>query len=430
MAVDIRSLLVAMAYALLLSWIFIVDITVHWAYMGFIGEFSWGGLAFVMMGTFVLSAATRGEDTRGYILISMVYIYFIPSLIFIGFGLNPLDHAAGFALMAVLVYVLSAVRMEAVKVQGVSPNAMLYTVFALIVFGVVIQAWFGGLTYFNLDLDLVYQYREAAASQLPALFGYFYSNISTVLVPVALLFALRFNAMPVAFAVLVCAVVLFGMTQHKVVLFGPFAILFLYFFYRLRPKLWVVGIAFMAMPVLSAIEILVDQYVYQSNTFAYFTALFVRRTLFFPPVLDGSYIEYFGSNAKFYWSSSSVGALFATNPYGITPPYVIGYEYFANADTSANTGLVGSGFANAGLVGIALYAAVVGLMIAYINAYGRKLDHGLVTAVTLMTMYNIFTSTDLLTAFLTHGALLLMILLIFFPTVTSAKPVPQRLAAA
>lgn len=430
MLVNYRSLTAALAYALLLTWIFIVEISIHWAYMGFVGFFSWGGLVMVLLGTTILGLITRGEDTRGYILLSLMYILFIPSLIFIAFGLNTSTHFVAFWLMIGIVYVVSAVRLHPFDMASAAPRTLLYTVFFFIVAGVVIQAWYGGLRYFNLDLDRVYEFREAAASELPPFFGYLYSNISTVLVPVALLFAVRFRSLAVAAAVLVAAVVLFGMTQHKIVLFGPFAILFLYYFYRKKPREWVIGLAFFTLPLISAIEILIDRFIYGSTTFAYYTALFVRRLLFFPPVLDGAYIQYFEVNAKYFWSASQVGALFSTNRYGVTPPYLIGYEYFANADTSANTGVIGSGYANAGLVGVALYSAVTGLMIAYLNAYGRRIDHGLVTAVSLLTIFNIFTSTDLLTAFLTHGALLLFVVLAFFPPETERLAAPRKLALA
>ena len=428
MLVNYRSLAAALAYALLLTWIFIVDITVHWAYMGFVGFFSWGGLVMVLVGTIVLALITRGEDTRGYILLSLMYILFIPSLIFIAFGLNTTTHFVAFWLMIAIVYAASAVRLPPLDIANAAPRTLLYTVVFLIVAGVAIQAWYGGLRYFNLDLDRVYEFREAAASELPPLFGYLYSNISSVLVPVALLFAVRFRSLGVAVIVLISAIILFGMTQHKIVLFGPFAILFLYYFYRKKPREWVIGLALFTLPLLSAVEILIDRFIYGSNSFAYYTALFVRRLLFFPPVLDGTYIQYFEVNAKYFWSASQIGALFSSNRYGVTPPYLIGYEYFADADTSANTGVIGSGYANAGLFGVALYSVITGLMIAYLNAYGRRIDHGLVTAVSLLTIFNIFTSTDLLTAFLTHGALLLLVVLAFFPPQTHRLPAPGKLA--
>jgi hypothetical protein len=412
---DFRSLGIALLYAAVLSWIYLVEITLHWGYMGFEGRFNYWGLALVLAGTAALATLTTATDTRGYILTSLAYIVFIPSLIYIGFGYETREHLAAFLMMIAIVVVVSKVELRTFDVGEASPPAILGAVITAILIGVAVQAWFGGTRYFNLNIELVYDYRQAAADELPPLFGYLYSNISSVLVPVALLLAVRFGSLFLVAVTLACSVLLFGMTQHKVVLFGPFAILFLYFFYRTKPRAWVIALAFISVPLLGVAEILIQRYVFEVNDYAYFNSLIIRRVFFFPPVLDSAYIEYFSVNAKYYWSASQLGGLFVTNTYGVTPPYVIGYEYFADADTSANTGLVGSGFANAGFLGVAIYSAVTGLMIALLNAYGKRIDHGFVTAVSLSTVYNIFTSTDLLTAFLTHGALMLFILLAFFP---------------
>ena len=414
-AIDYRAMVVALSYAVILTGIYLVEITLHWAYMGFEGEFSYRGLALVLGGTAVFSLVNSASDTRGYILTSLTYILFIPSLIYIAFGFDTGDHLIAFLMMVAILYLASSISLRPFDVAEIPPRPLLMAIVAAIIAGVAMQAWYGGLTYFNLNIELVYEFRQAAAEQLPPLFGYLYSNISSVLVPVALLLALRFNSMYMAAIVLVSSVILFGMTQHKIVLFGPFAILFLYFFYRKKPGAWVIGVAFLSLPAIGLAEILIDRFVFESYEYSYLNSLLIRRVLFFPPVLDGAYVEFFSVNSKYYWSASQIGGLFISNIYGVTPPYVIGYEYFADADTSANTGILGSGFANAGFFGVAVYSVITGLLIALLNSYGRRIDHGLVTAISLMTVYNICTSTDLLTAFLTHGAFLLIVLLAFFP---------------
>ena len=111
------------------------------------------------------------------------------------------------------------------------------------------------------------------------------------------------------------------------------------------------------------------------------------------------------------------------NPHGVTAPFLIGEEYFGDTDTSANAGMIGSGYANAGLIGVAVYAALIGLLISVLNAYGRRIGHAFVTAASLSTIFNVVTSTDLVTAILTHGLLLLLLLLALFPPADA--PVPE-----
>ena len=91
---------------------------------------------------------------------------------------------------------------------------------------------------------------------------------------------------------------------------------------------------------------------------------------------------------------------------------------------SANAGMIGSGFSNAGVIGVAIYAMAIGFLISVLNAYGRRIGHAFVTAASLSTLFNLVTSTDLITAILTHGLLLLLLLLALFPPATATAREP------
>jgi hypothetical protein len=59
-------------------------------------------------------------------------------------------------------------------------------------------------------------------------------------------------------------------------------------------------------------------------------------------------------------------------PYDLPSPRVIGYFYYNNERTAANTGWVASGFGNAGLVGVVIYSILLGLLISYLNTATKK----------------------------------------------------------
>ena len=307
-----------------------------------------------------------------------------------------------------------------------SQTSILALVFGMILLALGLQVAFGGMENFNLDIERVYEFRRETASKLPDIFGYLYSNVASVLVPVALVLSLRFRAYWLAALALVSTVILFGITHHKSALFGPFFVAILYAVFSRIKSPRTLGLAFMAVPALCVAELLYLRFVASYDGAAYITSLIARRVLFVPAMLDGFYVDYFSNAPKYYWSTSRLGAWAVDNPYGVPAPLLIGYEYFSSAEMSANTGIIGSGYSNAGLVGVSIYAVMSGIFLGLLNNLGRRIGHAFVAAVSLTTVFNILTSADLLTAILTHGLLLLLLLLAAFPPELADRRSPQR----
>jgi hypothetical protein len=423
MSLAIRPIVVAVLYTALLSWIHLNEIVVFWSYMGFYGEFTPTRFVAVLVAAAVLAVITpQPKDTRGYILVTMQFLFFIPSIVYIGFSEINWDHVVSFFILIAFVYSFSALRIGVPDIGAVSPKLILSFVFGAILFALLIQATFGGLEYFNLDIERVYEFRRVAAAELPPIFGYVYSNVSSALVPLSLLLSMKYRSRALIVLTLVSAVLLFGMTHHKTVLFGPFILLVLYkLFERQYSSKNIMNLVFLAIPIIGLMEIYFTRSILGQFSPGYLNSLIIRRVLMVPTMLDSLYIDYFGQRSFYYWSWSRIGGLFVSNPYDQAAPFVIGFEYFSDLDMSANAGVIASGYANAGLVGVALYSMLAGLLLALLNAYGRRIGHAFVAAASLMTFHTILTTADLLTAILSHGVLLLLMVLTLFP---SAAPQP------
>jgi hypothetical protein len=395
-----------------------------WGYMFLVGKFSVGALALSSLSAIALALllpATR--DTREYLLTCLHYLFFLPATVFMFYSNTNYMHRASFAIAVGGVYVLSALKSPIFALQPLPPRQILTIVFGLIGFSIIIQAAFGGLTYFNLDIERVYEFRSVSAAEIPSIFGYVYSNVSSVLVPVALTLSIKFRNNFLALLTILCAVVLFGMTHHKSVLFGPFVVAFLYLLFQRMDSSRVLGWAFVAILIACLFEIFIMRQILSSPDPAYMSSLIIRRVLFIPSVLDGLHTDLFSIVSQYYWSTSKIGDWLVDNPHGVTAPFLIGEVYFGDTETSANAGMIGSGYANAGLIGVAVYSALIGLLISVLNAFGRRIGHAFVTAASLSTLFNVVTSTDLVTAMLTHGLLLLLLLLALFPP--AVAPVPE-----
>jgi hypothetical protein len=274
---------------------------------------------------------------------------------------------------------------------------------------------FGGTTHFNLDLDRVYEFRRTAAAELPAITKYLYSNISNVFIPIGLMIGVMFRNRTLAIFIIASSIAIFGMTHHKTVFFTPFITLLLYFLFKKTKNPSQLGWLFILIAGTSLLEVCYLKYILKENVPGIFTSYSIRRTLLAPAVLDKIYVNFFIDNFKYFWSTSKLSLGLIKVPLDSSAPFLIGISFFGDEGMSANAGILGSGFSNAGLWGAALYASITGFLISLLNSYGRILGHSFVTSISVMTVIFIITTTDIVTAILTHGILSLLFFLSIIP---------------
>jgi hypothetical protein len=412
----LHFLVMSMAYCLLLSWIYFDEIVPLWSYMGFNGTFSLTGLSgSLIFVTLIGFFCPITKETRSILLICLSFTAFIPSVIYISYAPDILYSYTNYAICIFMLFSLSGVKLNSPFFSTSNTTLYMYAMAFFAVLAIIAQAAFGGMDDFNLDIDKVYDFRREASDKLPPIFAYLYSNVSTTLIPILIVFSIVRRNYALLLISFIIAILLFGMSHHKGVIFGP---VFIALFYLLlsRPILrkYMLYI-FLLIPIISLLEISYTRNFIGIEEPSYLTSLIVRRVLFVPSMLDLTYIEFFSANPKYYWSGSSLLSWALQNPYGITAPHLIGFDHFADLDTSANTGIVGSGYSNAGIFGVFIYSASTGILIALLNSYGNKIDAAVVSAISLTSVFNIVTSTDFLTSFLTHGLLLLIFSLAFCP---------------
>jgi hypothetical protein len=406
-------LFLAIAYATLLCWIYTTEIVPIYGYMGFDGIFSLANYAqaIIIVSIFALSLPVR-SDTRSLTLVSILYLFLIPSAVYVSLSEQRPESVALLVGATLSIIIISRLQFALPRLGQFDSAVLRNGMLAITLFLVGAQAYFGGLENFNLDIERVYEFRRESASDLPEFFAYVYSNVSNVFIPFLLITAyIRKNYLQIMLLFTI-VIILFGMSHHKSVIFGPPLAFGLYIFFSRNWPIIRFPNAFLFVPLISVFEIGIYRLA-QSIDPAYFTSLLIRRTLFIPPLLDAKYFEFFSVNPLYYWSSSRIFSPFIESNYNISAPFIIGYEYFQDLDTSANTGIIGSGFANGSYWGVLLYSVLVGILISFLNSAGSRISHAFVAAFSFLTIFNLFTSTDLLTAFLTHGLLTLILVLTF-----------------
>jgi hypothetical protein len=59
-------------------------------------------------------------------------------------------------------------------------------------------------------------------------------------------------------------------------------------------------------------------------------------------------------------------------PYELNSSHLIGYHYYNNVLTGANTGWLGSGYMHFGFAGMLIYAVIIGLLLGLVDMLCKK----------------------------------------------------------
>ena len=249
---------------------------------------------------------------------------------------------------------------------------------------------------FNFDLDLlllrdVYDRRFAVEDRYNTFILYSSSFMSKFVLPISLLRSLQKKKYIVALVVILLFVWFFLTTSLKTVLFTPIVIIAL-FYARKTKRLEIETLMIFGLSLL-----LIGEYVLLDGI------LLSRRLFYIPSILNNYYFDFFQGNSQYLsygWYNP-----FLNYGYELSPNRLIASVYWGDSGTSANNGLVSSGFMNFGVLGVYFYSILFGLVIAqFPNRIQRKF------AGVFVLMVFAFTTSFFITSMLSHGILLFLLL--------------------
>jgi hypothetical protein len=204
------------------------------------------------------------------------------------------------------------------------------------------------------------------------------------------------------------------MTAHKSTLFSPLLIFLVYVVSRSRNLIYKFNLTFLVV-LLIALGDFWLQVNYAPETFGTTAALTLERVFFTPAHLNYMYYDFFSKNEWVLFSNSKLTLGLLDYPYPLDGSYMIGDAYFGNDQMSANTGWFGSGYMQAGFAGVLLYALIIGAVFKYIDECARRSgEQALITASVIVPVVVLVTSSDLPTAFVTHGLYINLLLIACF----------------
>jgi len=253
----------------------------------------------------------------------------------------------------------------------------------------------GGLSYFNLNILRVYEFRDDASAALNVgIMAYFVSWVAKVVGPALLALALFWGKPLLLIAAIGLQIFWFGITGHKSVLFYPLIPFFVWFFYRKSRALSLVAIGGLALVVLSLLLYLIlDE--------LFIASLLVRRLFFVPAQLNFAYYDFFTANGFLYWANSFASG-FVEYPYDSSPAQVVG-DYLGHG-AFANNSFFSTGYMHAGLIGMLIYSAISGWVLSVVDSLcAIGFEKWLAISFVAGPLVAMLMSADLLTALLTHG---------------------------
>jgi hypothetical protein len=142
-------------------------------------------------------------------------------------------------------------------------------------------------------------------------------------------------------------------------------------------------------------------------------ALLVVRMTALPGLLTGYYYEFFSSH-PYAMLGYSIFRSFVGYPYAVQPPYLIASTYFHNPAMESNANLWADAFANFGYVGLVVSSLLLGLVLWLYDSMAAGRDKRFAALAIGLPAFAL-ANTGLLTALLTNGIALAMVLIYLMP---------------
>jgi len=339
-------------------------------------------------------------------LIHLLFLFpILPMIVLYGAENNSREFLYSVVLGFTVVQILRNIKLSPLRIAKI--YAPTFSKFLLIISWstILIILALGGTRYFNLNIFDVYEYRTLASKNLPSIFLYILPVISKVALPSSLLISIHYKNKFLACLAILGSVIIFGLTSNKGPLFFPLITLAVYFIIgRESPIKWLIVFYILTL-ILSYISFFIAG-------LEMFGSMIVRRSYLIPAELNYLYFEFFSSpeNNFFYWSDSRITAGLYESPNDFSGPRLIGMEYFRE-NSNANTGMFGSGYMQAGYVGMMIYVIILSFIFMMVDSYSKVMDTRLIVPLVLLTTLTSMISSDMLVSLLTHGLIYCVIIL-------------------
>lgn len=257
------------------------------------------------------------------------------------------------------------------------------------------------LSVFGLD-EHSYDVRRALDDNETLLTLYFFSPLCKILIPLMIIYGLNNFRQRWWLTVVGVALMLylFIANPQKTLLFSVAVIMVFWLFKDCHAKAGMLLYALLGVCAASvALNLIAGNLMAES--------ILIRRIFFLPVEVSEAYFSFF--NGHPICLSHSFLSRFFDYPYAQEPTFLIGYLMYNTDVANCNTGIIADGFMNFGHLGSLFFVAMAALVVRFIDATDYDSRFFGLSFLLLFTFLN----GAFFTAMLTHGGILLMLVMMF-----------------
>lgn len=305
-------------------------------------------------------------------------------------------------LSVIIIFIITNSIKIKFPMYGGSPNIILIILFA---FGSLTYAHLVYIAHNHLVLNLkdVYEVRLQMREIVGGVWGYFQTWLAKVILPFLLTISVYKKRTLFVFITVILCISMFVLTSHKSYAIYPFAILLIYIIFQFNNH----SLIILTLGVLG-INIFVLLYVIFGDLTG--LALFVQRAIYKPAFLNFFWVDVFKDLDWICLSHSKINP-FMEYPYSHNPPYLVGEALRGSVDTRSNTSFLGTGFANFGFLGVVIFSFIVGFLLKILDIFSKNWPVCFSSMIAFVPFNSLLRGGDLFSSFLTHGILMILILI-------------------
>lgn len=296
------------------------------------------------------------------------------------------------------------------RVRTVSPRVFWIGIIAFSAATYGALAASGAIKFALPSLTQVYGVRAEFSGYLAnnRIVGYLVPNQANVINPLVIATGLYLRRWWMVIVGMVGELVIYAAAAYKTVLFAvPVLVIVAIVFRKSRPR----QSALMPWAFVGVISVsaMIDAALHTP----WITSLFTRRFMDLPGFLTGAWVSVFSDGPKALFAYSFLSKFFYYH-YATPPAYVVAAQVLDSPLTNANANLFGDGYANFGWWGMVFESAILAVVLVLANRFSRGIP--LMIVIQLFVMASItLANTSVVTALLTHGLVIALIVLALAP---------------
>lgn len=250
----------------------------------------------------------------------------------------------------------------------------------------------------HISLEDVYTLREDSRNfNMPLLLKYLFPPVANIL-PIVIIYYYKNSVKFLVFLLLFIGILNFSVNGSKSALFK---IILCSLFVLLSIK----DVKNYILPfcILLIIISLFEFYIFSTNDIS---SLIIRRNFYIPCIIDTFVYDYISNNQPLFFNSDATA----------TFDFLIGENYFGNANDRANNGMFSDAYKNLGYIGTIIMPFIVVSFIKIFSVVTKDQDKGIIFFSALI-ITNTLEATSFTTCLLTHGLFLLLLALYYMPNI-------------